>query len=48
MIIIKENEMDIFDRYKYIKEEEVKEEYQRDRYKHKFIETQSVKGLENL
>ena len=31
--------MNIFDRYKYIKEEENKEEYQRERYIHKFIES---------
>lgn len=43
MIIIKNSEMSVLDRYKYIKREENKEEYQKEGYKHKFIESQIVK-----
>lgn len=47
MVLIKENEMSIFDRYKYIKEQEHKEEYKKDGYKHEFGELFNTKYDEN-
>lgn len=47
MILIKENEMSIFDRYKYVKSLEVKEEYQRNGYEHNFYELLNSKHDEN-